>query len=68
MVWILLTGGFDGHCLRAYSYFSDQMPDITAELDEIKKDGEVYKVTMDDGSILYLNEHNPKLKELLNGT
>jgi len=59
------TGGYDGHCLRAYSYFSDQMPDITAELDEIKKDGEVYKVTMDDGSILYLNEHNPKLKELL---
>ena len=23
---------FDGHCLRAYSYFSDKMPDITAEL------------------------------------
>lgn len=23
---------YDGHCLRAYSYFSDQMPDITAEI------------------------------------
>ncbi len=22
------TDGYDGHCLRAYSYFSDQMPDI----------------------------------------
>lgn len=25
---------FDGHCLRAYSYFSDKMPDITQELKE----------------------------------
>ena len=25
--------GYDGHCLRAFSYFSDQMPDICAELD-----------------------------------
>lgn len=25
--------GYDGHCLRAYSYFGDQMADITAELD-----------------------------------
>ena len=22
------TLGYDGHCLRAYSYFGDQMPDI----------------------------------------
>lgn len=28
---------YDGHCLRAYSYFSDQMPDIT---EEIKKEPE----------------------------
>ncbi len=26
------TDGFDGHCLRAYSYFTPDMPDITAEL------------------------------------
>lgn len=25
--------GFDGHCLRSYSYFTEQMPDITAELE-----------------------------------
>jgi DNA polymerase-1 len=24
----IYTDGYDGHCLRAYSYFSDQMPDI----------------------------------------
>ena len=23
-----ITSGYDGHCLRAYSYFSEQMPDI----------------------------------------
>ena len=22
------TSGYDGHCLRAYNYFSDKMPDI----------------------------------------
>jgi len=27
------TDGYDGHCLRAYSYFKDNMPDITSELD-----------------------------------
>ena len=59
---------FDGHCLRAFSYFSDQMPDIVAELEEVKKPGKVYKVELEDGSIKYLNESNSKLKELLNGT
>lgn len=26
--------GYDGHCLRAYSYFGDQMPDIAAEIEK----------------------------------
>ena len=26
------TDGMDGHSMRAYRYFSDQMPDITAAL------------------------------------
>ena len=59
---------FDGHCLRAFSYFGDQMPDITAEIEEVKKPGKVYKVELDDGSIKYLNENNPELKELLNAS
>ena len=57
---------YDGHCLRSYSYFRDQMPDITEQLEEIKKEGKVYKVTHDDGTIEYLNENNPKLKEYQN--
>ena len=55
---------YDGHCLRAYSYWKNLMPDITAQLDEIHKEGKVYKVTYDDGSVEYLNEHNPKLIKL----
>ena len=58
------TDEYDGHCLRAYSYWKNLMPDITAQLDEIHKEGKVYKVTNDDGSIEYLNEHNPKLIKL----
>ena len=27
--------GYDGHCLRAYSYFGDQMPDIVDTLQSI---------------------------------
>ena len=27
------TDGYDGHCLRAYYYFKEHMPDITAELE-----------------------------------
>lgn len=58
------TDEYDGHCLRAYSYWKNLMPDITAQLDEIHKEGKVYKVTYDDGSVEYLNEHNPKLIKL----
>ena len=29
------TQGYDGHCLRAYSYFGTQMPDITNTVDSI---------------------------------
>ena len=28
--------GFDGHCMRSYSYFKEQMPDITAELEAVR--------------------------------
>jgi len=34
------TGGFDGHCLRAFSYFGEHMPDIdesVASINSIKK-------------------------------
>ena len=60
------TDGYDGHCLRAFSYFADEMPDIKAQIEEIKKEGKTYKVTHDDGTVEYLNEHNPKLQEYKN--
>lgn len=43
------------------------MPDIKEQMEEIEKEGKVYKVTHDDGTIEYLNENNPKLKEYQNG-
>lgn len=43
--------GFDGHCLRAYSYFKNKMPDIeTAEPEE-----KCIKVTI-DGKDIYIKE------------
>ena len=59
------TDGFDGHCLRAFTYFESKMPDIKEQLDEIKKEGKIYKVIFDDGSIKYFNENNPRLKDIL---
>lgn len=55
---------YDGHCLRAYSYFKDKMPDITQALEELHKKGKTIKVTFDDGSIKYFNEFNPELLKL----
>lgn len=38
------TDGFDGHCLRAYYYFKDQMPDIDpASVDSINSIAQKYK-------------------------
>lgn len=62
------TEGYDGHCLRAYSYWPELMPDITEKIAEICKEGRVFKITHDDGSIEYLNEFNPKFKEIANGS
>lgn len=51
---LVYTDGYDGHCLRAYGYFSDKMPDIKKVSDE-----EVcYKVTNDDGKEDYLTRED----------
>jgi DNA polymerase-1 len=60
------TDGYDGHCLRTLRYFPDEVPKITQWLGEVNMEGNLYKITYDDGSFEYLNEHNPKLKELQN--
>ena len=47
------TDLYDGHCLRAYAYYQDQMPDIQLA----KTNEKVYKVTYNNGSIKYKKEH-----------
>ena len=59
------TDNYDGHSLRTLRYFPDEMPKITRWLDEVNKEGKLYKVTYDNGSFEYFNEHNLKLKEYL---
>ena len=54
------TDGYDGHCLRAYSYWKELMPDITEQLDKLDTTEQIYKVTYDDGSVKYLTESEVK--------
>ena len=42
------TDGYDGHSLRAFSYFRDQMPDITDDLESINSIGKKYKKLRQD--------------------
>ena len=61
---MVYTDGYDGHCLRASTMFLDRMPDIKKQLNEINKEGKVFKVILEDGSIKYYNEFNPDLIKL----
>lgn len=47
------TEGYDGHCLRAYSYFGSKMPDIVLA----KETDTCYKVVKDDGTVEYVIEN-----------
>ncbi len=38
------TDGYDGHCLRAFNYFQEQMPDIKQEYESAKNNAEKVKV------------------------
>jgi DNA polymerase-1 len=42
------TDGYDGHSLRAFSYFRDQMPDIEDNLEGINSIGKKYKKQRQD--------------------
>ena len=47
--------GYDGHCLRAYKYFGDQMPDITEDVESINSIGTKYpKLRQDSKSPTFL--------------
>lgn len=60
------TDGYDGHCLRASSYFAKEMPDITEKLSFAENGTKFYKVTLNDGSIEYFSDSDPKFKEINN--
>lgn len=57
---------YDGHCLRSYSYYTEQMPDIEAKMRYADKEGKYFKVTLDDGTIKFFHESDPEFKELVN--
>ena len=60
IVQVANTQGFDGHCLRAYAYFGDQMPKVV-----IPTEGKAYKYEADDGTVTYYHESDPELQRLL---
>ena len=55
------TDGYDGHCLRAYSYFPAQMADITAELANAPDGASMARV------INSIEERYPDLRQLSKG-
>ena len=55
------TDGYDGHCLRAYSYFPSQMADITAELSKCTDGPSMARV------INSIEERYPDLRQLSKG-
>lgn len=57
---------YDGHCLRAFSYFSDKMSDIQKDLNLLNQEGKIFKVTLDDGSVHFYNEFDPEFIQLRN--
>lgn len=57
---------YDGHCLRSYSYYTEQMPDIEAKMKYADKEGKYFKVTLDDGTTKFFHESDPEFKEYQN--
>lgn len=47
------TDLFDGHCLRSYYYFGDQMPEMSAKMAKIGYPGKFYKITIDSKTEFY---------------
>lgn len=54
------TDGYDGHSLRAFFYFKEQMVDLQAKIEEVQKPGKIYKVTIGD-DVEYRHESNISL-------
>lgn len=45
------TDGYDGHCLRAFSYFGDQMPDIVNTIESINSIKKKYESLRQDSKV-----------------
>ena len=45
------TDSFDGHCLRAYAYFKNAMPDI-----QMQTEGRTYCIETNEGEKKYMHE------------
>ena len=58
------TDGYDGHCLRSFTYYKEQMPDIAAKMEYADKTCKYFKVTLDDGTVDYFCEEDPGFKKL----
>ena len=61
---LVYTDNYDGHCLRSFSYYKEQMPDIAEKMSYADKECKYFKVTLDDGTVEYLCEEDPRFKEL----
>ena len=48
--------GFDGHNLRAYSYFKEQMPDIQKKIECIGTGQRFFQLINDNGEVEYVSE------------
>jgi len=54
------TDGYDGHCLRAYSYFHDRMPDIELRMSTASLQSQVEIINS-------IEIHHPDLRQLSKG-
>ena len=62
----IYTDLYDGHNLRTFNYWPDDMPDIKKEMEKAELPGKFYRVVLDSGSVQYLHESDSKMKEYLN--
>ena len=61
---LVYTDNYDGHCLRSFSYYKEQMPDIEEKMKYADRDCKYFKVTHDNGTIEYFCEEDPMFKSL----
>lgn len=61
---LVYTDNYDGHCLRSFSYYKEQMPDIEEKMKYADRDCKYFKVTLDDGTVEYFCEEDPMFKSL----